>query len=376
MKIAFDARYLTGRGSGIGTYCDNLLRELLDLDDALELLLVTRKRGLAEQYDPARCTEVVFDHEPRSYRTLHLLPLKLRGRRFDAFHGPFNILPVGLRTPTVVTVHDIMQLQNPANIATSWLVQQTAGRFWRTHIASAIRRATRVLTVSHATRDAVLERFADTDEAKIAVTYNGTDPYFFERASDADIASARAAVGTDAPFVLCVGNESPHKNHHRAIRAFLAAFGPDDPERLVLVRRSVRHDRRMDALLARPEVKARVIIVEHVDKSVLRALYQSARSFFFPSWVEGFGLPILEAMASGCPVLTSDRSAPGELAADAALTASPFEVEEMAAALRRLHHDEALRAKLLANGRPHAEAFTWRRTAEGTLAAYRAVTQA
>ena len=375
MRVCFDARYLGGSASGIGTYCSNLLREALALDPDLSFLLVTRHPGVAASLDPARCQEVMFPHEPRSLRTLHLLPVALRGRRFDVFHGPFNILPSHLQVPSVVTVHDVMQLQNPANIATSWFVQNTAGRFWRVRIAHAVRAASQVLAVSHATRDAILERFPDVDETRVSVSPNGTDPYFGEPADADALAKVPGIVGgaggsADAPFVLMVGNESPHKNHHRGVRAFIEADLGDT--KLVLVRRSVRHDPRMDALLKRPEVQRKVVVVGHVDRPVLRALYRQARVFLFPSWVEGFGLPILEAMAAECPVLTADRSAPAEVAGDAALKASPFEVAEMAAALRRLVNDDALRAELVPKGLARVADFSWKRTAEVTLQSYRA----
>ena len=300
----------------------------------------------------------------------------LNGQSVDAYHGPFNSMPTGLKTKAVVTIHDIMQLQNPGNIATSAFVQATAGRFWRTRIAHAVRNADRICTVSHATRDAILERFPEVDEHKITVTYNGADPYFFEPAADEDLAEARRLLteaGSTAPFVLCIGNESPHKNHHRGIRAFLKAFA-DRPEcKFVLVRRSVRHDPRMAALLETPAAKRQVVILEHLDRKVLRALYRLAQVFFFPSWVEGFGLPILESMAAETPVLTGNRSAPGELASDAAVTASPFDIDEMATTLRALFDDDARRAALKPRGVEHAATFTWRQTAEGTLAAYRSL---
>ncbi len=370
MKIAFDARYLNGPSSGIGTYCLNLLRELLRLDPELRLLLVTREAGLKRRFESDRCDELVFRAHPRSFSTLYRLPRRLRNHSFDLFHGPFNILPSGLDCPSVVTIHDIMQLQNPANIATSTLVQQTAGLFWRTRIRHAAEHASHVVAVSETTRDAVLEYFPRLSADRVTVTANGVDPYFFEEPTEAESAQARAMVG-DTPFVLCVGNESPHKNHHRAVEAFMCAFAGQS-HRFVLVRRSVRRDGRMQALLRRPEVAAQCLVLEHVDLAVLRALYRSARIFFFPSWIEGFGIPILEAMASGTPVVTGDRSAPAEVAGDAAAKASPFDVGQLADALRRVDTDEALRGELIERGRARASEFTWERCARATLAAYQA----
>ena len=372
MKLAFDARYLGGASSGIGTYSGHLLRELLQLDRELDLTLIASRRGATEALLSERCRELVFRAAPRSFSTLYRLPIKLRGRGIDLFHGPFNILPSRLPCAGVVTIHDIMQLQNPNNIAKSRFVQQTAGRFWRTCIRHAVARAARVLAVSHATRDALLEYFPELPEDRVSVTPNGVEAYFFEAPCAAELEQARRLVPADRRVVLSVGNESPHKNHHRAVQAFMQAFGERETHHFVLVRRWVRRDSALVKLLCQTEVASRVTLLGHVDRSTLRALYQLAHIFFFPSWVEGFGIPILESMAVGTPVLTSDRSAPLEVAGDAALTASPFSVQQMAQALRTLDSDQRTRRRLVEQGRARTAAFSWKQCATATLEAYRA----
>jgi glycosyltransferase involved in cell wall biosynthesis len=379
MRLAFDARYLDGAASGIATYSENLLHELLKLDPNLELLLVARRpgvvTGLAHRFPQAefdiRAREIVFPAAPRSFRTVYALPVILRRHRFSLYHSPFNIMPTGVQAKVVVTVHDIMQLQNPANISSSRFVQETAGRFWRVRTSHAIENADRILTVSASTGDAILERFPNLDASRIKITPNGVDPYFWATPTMGEVANVRLRLGTEAPFVLCVGNESPHKNHRRGVEAFMKAFADHPSMRMVLVRRSVRYDPRMVDLLAQPQIAKRIILLDHVLKSELRALYAEALLFFFPSWVEGFGLPILEAMASGTPVLTADRSAPGEIANGAALTASPFDIDAMAACLRQLSADDTLRKELIDRGRGRAKEYTWRRCAKSTLEAYR-----
>lgn len=367
MRLVIDARYLNKGASGIGTYLENLVREMLALDSALEIVFVTRWRGLAGHFDSARCSDLVFDVEPRSLRTLFLLPRRVARQASDVFWSPFNIIPSGLPCPAVVTVHDIMNIQNPANIDVRRWAQMSAGLFWRVRISHALRHADAVLTVSQATKDAICEWFPDLPAEKITVATSGTDPYYFVDPGDEGRRMVAEAIGGDPPYVLVVGNGSPHKNHHRAIEAFLRAFPSPSPLKLVLVRRSVRGDRRMEALLARDDVSRRVILLGHVDKPLLRALYRNARVFFFPSWVEGFGLPILEAMAAGCPVVTADRNAPAEVAAGAAATCNPFDVKDMARALQSVVDDPAERERLIAAGTAHVQGFDWRRPAQVTL---------
>jgi glycosyltransferase involved in cell wall biosynthesis len=369
VKIAFDARYLNTKTSGVGTYSEKLLRALAQVEPNLEFLLVTRAPGLLDRLPELRGSELVLDAPPRSLRTLHQLPLQLRRHTFDLFHGPFNILPSGLSAPSVVTLHDLMQLQNPENIAKSRFVQQTAGLFWRTRIRHAVKNATRIVTVSRATRDAVFEFFPSTPEQRVVAAPIGVDPYFFAEPGEHELALARERVGSD-PFVFTVGNESPHKNHRRAILAFIEAFPAPSPLKFVIVRRLVRHDPELLALLDHPNVKGRVVLLEYTEQPMLRALYRLARVFFFPSWVEGFGIPILEAMAQGTPVVTSDRNALLEVAADAAETVSPFSVQAMAEGLVRIERDEERRTTLVGRGHARAREFTWGRCAEATLSVY------
>lgn len=373
MHVALDARYLNGPDSGVGTYVDNLVREALALDPALRFTLVTRAPGLAARFDADRCMDLVFDAPPRSYRTRYTLRWALRGHRFDLFHAPFNLLPRGVPRPAVVTIHDALPLQDPRLTDPTLAYRLGAGRVWRREVLHALRAADRVLTVSEASKDALLEHAVDLPSAQIAVSPLGADPYFLATPAPDELAAADALVGPRTPFVLLIGQGSPRKNHRRAVEAFLQAFGPDDPMRLVLVRRMTRSDTELQALLATPEAARRVLQLGYADRATLRALYHRARVFFFPSLVEGFGLPLIEAMAAGCVAVASDRSAVAEVAGEAALLASPFDVPAMAEALRRAHRDDALRARLAERGHARVQTFTWRRCAEATLAVYRDV---
>jgi glycosyltransferase involved in cell wall biosynthesis len=368
MHIALDARYLNGPDSGIGTYVENLIREGIALDPALRFTLVSRQRGLAARFGE-RVDEVLFDAPPRSLRTLYTLRRVLRGRHFDLFHGPFNVLPHGIPLLAAVTVHDAIPLEDPRLVDKRLSYRIGAGRFWRRGLTSAVRRADLILTVSEASRDLLRDHFPEIPEHRFAVTPNGADPFFFAPPLAEERRAARELAG-GAPYVLVVGQGSPRKNHERAVQAFLQAFSPDDPMRLVLVRRLTRRDPELRALLATDDARRRVIQLGYVDRPTLRALYAEARVFFFPSLLEGFGLPLIEAMAAGTVCVTTASGAPAEVAGDAAVTASPLDVDEMAAALRLAQSDGALRERLIASGAARARSFTYRRCAEATLEAY------
>jgi len=371
MRIAFDARYLNAGPGGVSTYVENLLKAMLRIDGDIEFLLITRKPGLSARFDSRRCRELVFNVEPRSLRTLYLLPLRLKRESVDVYHGTFNILPSHLDVPAAVTIHDLLNVQGPENIDPRPVYRCTAGLFWRVRIRHAARTADRIMTPSSATRQALLEAFPGLAPSKIIIAPYASDPEFAESPAGDTRDVVRKILGTESPYVLVVGNSSRHKNHQRAVEAFMKASrnGPD--WKMIIVRRSVRRDRRIDRALSVPAVKKRIIVTGAVDKSTLRALYRHARVFFFPSWAEGFGLPILEAMASGCPVLTSNIGAMAEVASAAALTVSPDDVDGMAEALGRLMTDEILRTRLIEAGRENARKFSWAGSAGLTLDAYR-----
>jgi len=371
MKVVLDARYLNAPGSGIGTYTANLLDQLLQVDQTTRYGLVTREPGLAERFDSTRCEDIVFSAPPRSNRTTYLLGRRLNKMAFDVYHSPFNILPSYLLRPSVVTIHDIIPLIDLSLIDTNPVFKLSAGRFWRRRMIHAAERATRIVTVSETSAAAVAEYFGPQVAERTVVTGSGISPFFLEAPGDEEDAIVKRVVGGSFPYVLTVGQGSPRKNHARALQAFAEAFGSDSPIHFVLVRRIKRPDRAFDRLLRDTPVRDRVIVVGRVNEQELRALYRSARAFFFPSIVEGFGLPIIEAMASDCPVVTTDHGATAEVAGDAAQLCSPFDIAEMAQALRAVVNDDELRTSLIDKGRRRVTRFDYRQCAERTLAVYR-----
>ncbi len=370
MKVAIDARYLSARSSGVGSYTWNLINELGQLDPDLRFVIIKRKRGVPTPLPSDRYEELLLDVEPRSLAALYSLRWLLP-KDVDLFHCLFNILPIGLRCPTITTIHDIMYLQAMTNITVDPLTWATAGLYWRATVSYAIRHADRLLTVSDATRLAIMELFGEHVSERIAVTPNGLDPFFLEADDSRDEELVTSVVGSGNRFVLVVGNLSRHKNHPNAVRGFLRATRNDPQMKLVLVRRSKRWDPEMSLLLRRPLREGRVIAVPEVSHETLRALYRRAELFLFPSTVEGFGIPIIEAMACGSPIVTSDRGAMAEVAGDAAELVDPYDVGSIARAIRRVLDDSAHREKLIALGRDRFRFFTWRRCAEKTLEAYR-----
>lgn len=376
MRLAIDARHIESdaRGvrprGGVGRYVYRLIEQYAR-DPELELRLIVRRSNTRPLFpDAPRLHELPFHDEPNSVATEFLLARRLPLADCDLFHSPFQILPRGLPCPAIVTVHDLMWLRDP-KLCSAFLPERVyLARLYGRRIRRVLTHADHIIAISNATQREIVEE----DPAlrpRISSVVHGVEPTFVPGSSPmpTDLPD-RVSPGT--PFVLCVGQGSPYKNHARATEAFLRAFD-DRPElKLVLVRRFSRRDRDLLERLSHPQARDRIVCVPHVSDRVLLTLFQTARCLFFPSLKEGFGMPILEAMACGTPVLTSTADACTEVAGDAALRVDATDVDAMTAALRRLESDLPLRSALIAKGRERAASFTWTRCATQTLAAYQA----
>jgi len=379
MRIAIDARYVHTTdcevvpAGGVGRYAFELIRNLLALDADLHLTLIVpagNVRPVVETGLRGRVREIPYAAPPHSLRTLFRLSRQIRLDGVDVFHSPFNVLPRGLSCPAVTTVHDMMWLAAPELAASFWPKRLLTGSYYRYGIGRALRHSAQLLTVSEASREAILHAFPDL-RGRVTVTHNGVGSEFGPMSSvEAEQATA-PLLPLGSEFVLCVGQGSPYKNHLRAIEAFMLAFADQPNVRLVLVRRFSRLDRAMNRMLAQKTARERLVLLPEVSQAQLHGLYCRARALLFPSLMEGFGLPLIEAMACGTPVVTSDRGAMKEIVGDAAMLVDPHSVASIAEGLRRLDREPALRGALIANGRARAKEFSWRRTAEKTLEVYR-----
>lgn len=371
MRIALDARKMTRTDSGIGAYTLNLARALLEEDKDIELLLICDATRRQQRLQSSRVEEVVFPFAPLTPLTQFALGPWLRRQTFDVFHAPFDVVPRGLHRPLVVTIHDLNWLVNTRYNSHNLGVRLVAGAFYRFSLAAALREASRILAVSHATRHAIVEH-TPWNEGKVRVAYNGIDRgRIYPLQTEVAYRTLTHLIAPGTPFVLTVGQGSPYKNHFNAVRGFLTAFGNRPEYRMILVRRSLARDKALQALLRSPQARAQVLCLPYVSSDVLNALYNAARMVLHPSYYEGFGLPLIEAMAVGTPLVTASVSAMPEVAGPAALFVSPADYHAIAEALLTLDRDEAVRQRLIAAGRRQLERFSWSTCAQATLAVYR-----
>ncbi len=373
LTVMIDARYLDGTVKGIGRYTDQLVRHLLDADRELHIRLVTHP-GCPVPIDHKRVDCKVFKAGPTSLSTRFLLSRCVDFDGVDLFHSPFGLLPGGLPVPAVATLHDLMWVVDTSLFTRKLWKRLITGTYYRTTVALSVREAAKILTVSKFSKQAIAEHYPDA-ALRTAVTYNGLDPFFCPMPPQEAWPLLTKWLPPRSSFVLSVGQGSPYKNHAGAVRAFLEAFGDDPDAYFVLVRRPKRgsSDDELRALMADERLNSRLIHLPGVSGEELRALYSMARVFLFPSLYEGFGLPILEAMACGTAVITSDRGAMAEVGGDGAILVDPKDPRSIARPLRRLFDDHEFRRMREDLARRRAEDFSWKSCAEETLAAYREI---
>lgn len=370
LRIVIDARTVSERKSGIGNTLDALLRHMLPLATDMRFLLLRHPSATRPIFAHERVSELRFPGETKSPYTVFGLGLAHRFADWDLFHSPADVVPLGLGCPWVVTLHDLMWVEAP-ELASAFLPVRLANGVWyRANFAHAVHGARRVIAISQATAEAI-GRVYPRDVGKVRVVHHGFEPEKYAVERGGPRSSLDPWLPPGVTYSLIVGQGSPYKNHPRMLRAFVEATADRPDHKLVLVRRFSRVDREMQRLLADPAVASRVVTIPHVTDEVLFTLYRHARMLLFASLYEGFGLPALEAMGFGLPVLASTAPAVLEVTGDAALHAEPTSHGDLVAKIRRLDTDEALRARLVAAGKRRIADFSWEKAARATLDVYR-----
>ena len=367
--ICLDCRYLGPRPSGIGRLVQALVDHLPTLAPQVHFRLLKNAAHPGTLSRADNVTEVPVRFAANGPVSMWLLPQATKLGEVDLFHAPSNILPRGLRMKCVTTIHDLMWLDSP-ELCNSDPWGRVERRFYRHGIGRALRRSDAILAVSDATRNAILGHDPGLAERTFTARPGVGAP--FQPLTPDRALLARWGIA-NRPFVLTVGQSAPYKNHENALRGFAHAFAGRADTMLVLVRRRGTDEGAMERLAEALGIADRVRILPPVDEDALAQLYAGALALLHPSYCEGFGLPLVEAMASGCPVVTSNLSAMPEVTGGAALLVDPHDVAAIGGALRRVAGDADLRADLRRRGLARAQALRWEQFARDNLAVYRRV---
>jgi glycosyltransferase involved in cell wall biosynthesis len=372
MRVAIDIR--RAGDYGLGTYIRNIVHQLARLDGESRYLLIGQRSHL-EQFDPLpeNFELLEYRHEPGTLRTHLHLPWLLRRRRVDILHMPWFYCPAIVPARLVLTVHDLSDVLAPTAGAAPPV--QTGRLFFANR---AVRRADHIFAVSQSSKRDLARTF-NIPESKIGVVYNAVDERFLNEPlpPDADRILERHAV--DGPYVLYAGNIKPQKNLPRLIEAFAVAKAElsDHPEfahlKLLVIGEALTRHADLRRAVVRARVREDVRFLGFVPLPVLRVFYARARAFLFPSLYEGFGLPPLEAMAHGTPVLTSNVSSLPEVFHGAALLVNPENVFEIARGIRQILSEKELRENLIRSGYERVRCYSWQRAAQLVRQTYEAV---
>jgi glycosyltransferase involved in cell wall biosynthesis len=358
MRIGIDASRATrARRTGTEGYSLHLIQALLALDQRNDYTLFFNEApapGLIAQGQRCRHRVIPF---PRLWTHLRL-SAEIAAHPLDLLLVPAHVLPLIHPRRSVVTVHDLGYLREPqAHRTLDRLYLDLSNRYHT-------RTATRLLAISQATKDDLVRRYGVAPE-RVTVTHLAAGDEMRPVGEVAMVAAAKDRYGIVGDYLLYVGTLHPRKNLARLIQAFAPVASQFPALRLVLAGKKGWMYEDIFAQARNLGLEGRVVFTGYVAAEDLPALYTGALAFVFPSLYEGFGMPVLEAMACGAPVAASNTSSLPEVAGDAALLVDPTDV----AALSRLAGDAALRASLRARGLIQAARFSWQRCASETLAA-------
>ena len=353
MRIAIDVRKL--HDFGIGTYVRNLLRQLARIDHDTDYVLLCRRgdqpiaRELGENFRTV--TESAGQYSVTEQLSV---PLHLGRASPQLFHTPHYVLPVLTPCRSIVTIHDCIHLIFP-----QYLPGRVAHAYSRAMFWTAVHRASRILTVSEASKNDIL-RFFGIPSDRVTVIHNAIDDRFYEEPPEEHVVQVRERYQLHDPFLMYAGNVKPHKNIERLIDAFvlLRQNGYDDLK-LLITGSEISRYATLRRAVHRHNLHRHVRFLGYQSEETLAALYRLADVFVFPSLYEGFGLPPLEAMASGTPVVASNVSSLPEVVGDAGLLVNPYDPQAIAEGISRVLSDETLRADLTARGLTRARAFSW-----------------
>lgn len=372
MKIGFDAKRAFNNHRGLGTYSRETLRILTTLVPENEYHLFT---PCVEMSFPYASQKNVFVHEPaafflgkvfQDYWRTYRIAWKAESLSLDVYHGLSHELPVGIektKTHTVVTMHDLLFIKHPE------LFPKFDREMYRKKYLRSCKVADRIIAVSKQTKRDLLE-LTNTPEGKVEVVYQGCRPEFKRLVSETQKKSLKEKYRLPEDFLLNVGAIEPRKNQMLILKA-LKAGKIDMP--LVIAGRKTDYMKELQQFIAKNGLQSQVMLLPDFPENELPALYQCATLFVFPSTYEGFGIPVVEALTSGIPVIAATGSCLEESGGPDSVYVSPNDEEELAARINELLANEQRRRSMMAKGLAYAQRFSDQAIADHLIRNYKSL---
>jgi glycosyltransferase involved in cell wall biosynthesis len=367
MHIAIDAHSVGAQLAGNETYATNLIEALAGIDQTNEYTLFVTKRAAIDRFDnrwPNFKVKQTFPHTPL-VRIPLTLSAALRRRRVDVLHVQYTAPPFA-PCPVVATIHDLSFEHWP----------ETFNRRSRAQLQLTVRhtarRARHILTLSEFSREDIIETY-NIDPARVSVTPAAAPPGFAPVTDSTELQRIRTTYGIEREYILSLGSIQPRKNLVRLIGAYssLRRLRPDlELPQLVLAGKRGWLEKEIFRAAGTNEISRDILFTGYVPDKDLPALYSGSLCFAYPSYFEGFGLPVLEAMQCGAPVIAGNRTSLPEVVGSAGMLVDPFSEAEIALALAKMIEDSGYRDALRVKGIERARAFNWQITARLTLQVY------
>lgn len=370
MRIGIEAqRIFRPKKHGMDVVAIELIRNLQQIDKKNEYVVFCNK-GVKDDtivkssnFQIDKFATLTYAHWEQLY-----LPMEVKRLKLDLLHCTANTAPLRCKAPILLTLHDIIYLENVDFKGTAY---QNLGNLYRRWLVPKIaKKASLILTVSQFEKENILRRL-QLPEDKVEVLYNGVSPQFNANYPAQQVEEFRNRYGLPSQYIMFLGNTAPKKNTFNVIKAYVdlcTEFHNEIPMVLLDYRKELVV--KILEELKQPGLLSRFIFPGYVPHHQIPLMYNAATIFLYPSLRESFGLPILEAMACGTPVITSTTSSMPEIAGDAARLVDPFNFKEISVAMNDVLTNESLQKTYKEKGLQRAEAFTWKASAEKLLGIY------
>jgi len=374
MIIGIDARFAVYNRRGIGNYTFKLIQHLAGIDRCNEYILYV-DRDDAENVLPKQSNFRIKKLFPLNYLIWEQIALPIQARKdsVNILHCTGNTAPIYLdrKINLVSSIMDVMYLKSYSDLPKSSSLYQRLGRIYRKVIVpKTLSHISRVITISNYSKDDILKHFLALREGEIVVTYLAADERFHV-VDKSILAEIKNKLGISGSYILSLGATDPRKNTELIIKTFIELKNQNKiEEKLVIVGIPDWKNTRFYDIVQESNFENNVIFTDFISEDDLVLLYNGASIFLYPSLYEGFGMPVLEAMSCGVPVITSNITSMPEIAGDAAILINPRDPEELKSSILTVLNDEKLRNELRELGFKQAKKFSWRRMAEETLKVY------
>lgn len=367
MIIGYEAKRVFQNRSGLGNYSRNTINMLARYYPENRYKLFVPK--LTNLYTLPESTEIItpksfLSKYFRAYWRLHQTTRLLHCNHIDVFHGLSHVLPFGIEKtgiPSVVTIHDLIFLRFPE------YYKKIDRKMYLSITRGSCCRATKIIAISHQTKADLIHYFGINPD-KIEVIYQSCDNRFFEQLDETTKLAVRVKFNLPERFILCVGTIEKRKNQLAILKAVVKE---KLTTRVVILGKPTDYMNEINQFINDKGIREQVMFLHNTSTDELQAIYQMAAVMVYPSFFEGFGLPVLEAQASGCPVITSNISSLPEAGGEGALYVNPADIAEIGQKLNEILSSEPLREELIQKGSANTKLFTDNLVAEKLMKLYK-----